>query len=100
MLGVRKKLLAQKIMSFLPYSFYRFFVEKHPKLAHAVYNKIVNYHISNCEIVRPYGLELTNKVILETGTGAALKDHITFYLAGASEIYTFDIRLHVNPKHL
>ena len=99
-MGFRSKLLAQKIFSYLPYRLYRFFVEKHPKLAEADYNKYVNYYISNCEIIRPYGLDLNNNTILESGTGAALVDPITFYLAGARKTYTFDIRLHVNPKHV
>lgn len=96
----RLKLVLQKIAGVLPYGFYRFIVERHPKLLNADYDKMIRYYIKNCDYVRPYGLNLRNKVIVETGTGAALADPITFYLAGAAKIHTFDIRLHVNPTHV
>lgn len=96
----RLKLVLQKITGVLPYGFYRFIVERHPKLLNADYDKMIRYYIKNCDYVRPYGLDLRNKVIVETGTGAALADPITFYLAGAAKIHTFDIRLHVNPDHV
>lgn len=99
-LDFRAKLALQKLFSVLPYGLYRFFVERHPKLKNADYDKMIKYYIDNCAFVKPHGLDLMGKTVIETGTGAALVDPLTFYLCGARRIYTFDIRLHVNPYHV
>jgi len=94
----RLKLFLQKILGFLPYGVYRFFVDQRPNILHPQHDANIKVHIKICSYVRPYGLNLRDKVIIETGTGGCLADPITFYLAGAAKTYTFDIRLHVNPK--
>lgn len=96
----RLKLFLQKVLSVFPYKVYRTLVNRHPKLANPDYERTIKFKINNCGFVKPHGLDLEDKVILETGTGSSLSDPLTFYLAGASKIYTFDIKLHLNPDHV
>ena len=94
----RLKLFVQKLYSFFPYKVHRFLADRHPKLKAVkddsdIRDQIIKKKIRQISEISEF-LDLRNKTIIETGTGGSLKDPITYYLAGAKETHTVDIRQH------
>lgn len=86
------RLMIQKFLSLMPYSFHRLMADFHPKMHD--YSENIRVRLENYSFLSKYKSFFENKSFLETGTGGSLFDPITFYLLGASSTITFDIVQH------